>query len=225
MFGRHVAVWLRVAVGRTTGSISVVGRGSTHPAETGKTEVIIAAARRQPTIPRSRFGPPPRRLSPALRGWALARFAPRIGWRLPCIVTAITLLGGVSFVETSLTLSEARWMFWVGVVWIAMVVVALTCIILFIATAHRRRGRLLLELIERGTVYRARVLANQVDYAAPANGAPKLVVALDIEGYPMEIRAFDYDDADLFPTEAVLDVLYAASVPGMVFPTARIPAL
>ena len=155
----------------------------------------------------------------------MKRFAPRIGWRLPCIITAITLLGGVSFIVTSLTSMESDWMFWVGVAWIAMVVGGLTGIILLVATARRRRGRLLLALLECGTVRRARVLASQVDYAAPVNGAPKLVVALEIEGRALEIRAFDYNDADLFPAEAELDVLYAASVPDMVFPTSRIPAI
>ena len=101
----------------------------------------------------------------------------------------------------------------------------LTGVILLVATARRRRGRSLLELLECGTVRRARVLASQVDYAAPVNGAPKLVVALEIEGRALEIRAFDYNDADLFPAEAELDVLYAATVPDMVFPTSRIPAI
>jgi hypothetical protein len=155
----------------------------------------------------------------------MKRFAPRIGWRLPCIITAIAMLGGVSFIVTSFTSTDADWMFWVGISWIVLVVGGLTGIILLVATARRRRGRLLLELLECGTVRRARVLASQVDYAAPVNGAPKLVVALEIEGCSMEIRAFDYDDADLFPAEAVLEVLYAASIPDMVFPTARIPAI
>jgi len=155
----------------------------------------------------------------------MKRFAPQFGWRLPCIVTVITLLGGVSFIVTSLTSTQADWMFWVGILWIVLDVGGLTGISLLVATAHRRRGRLLLALLECGTVRRARVLASQVDYAAPVNGAPKLVVALEIEGYSMEIRAFDYDDADLFPAEAVLEVLYAASVPDMVFPTSRIPAI
>ena len=155
----------------------------------------------------------------------MKRFAPRIGWRLPCIITAITMLGGVSFIATSLTSTDAGWMFWVGIAWIVLDVGALTGIILLVATAHRRRGRLLLALLENGTARHARVLANQVDYAASGNGAPKLVVALEIDGYSMEIRAFDYDDADLFPAEAELEVLYAASVPNMVFPTARIPAI
>jgi hypothetical protein len=135
------------------------------------------------------------------------------------------MLGGVSFVVTSLTVAEAAWMFWVGTLWIVLDAGALTGILVFVATAHRRRGRLLLALLEWGTVRRARVLANQVDYAAAANGAPKLVVALEIEGRALEIRAFDYNDADLFPAEAELDVLYAASVPDMVFPTSRIPAI
>jgi len=155
----------------------------------------------------------------------MKRFAPQFGWRLPCIVTVITLLGGVSFIVTSLTSTQADWMFWVGILWIVLDVGGLTGISLLVATAHRRRGRLLLALLECGTVRRARVLASQVDYAAPVNGAPKLVVALEIEGCSMEIRAFDYDDADLFPAEAVLEVLYAASVPDMVFPTSRIPAI
>ena len=155
----------------------------------------------------------------------MKRFAPRIGWRLPCIIAVSTLLGGVSFIVTSLTSNEAGWMFWVGISWVVLDVGALGGIILLVATAHRRRGRLLLALLEWGTVRRARVLANQVDYAAAANGAPKLVVALEIEGRALEIRAFDYNDADLFPAEAELDVLYAASVPDMVFPTSRIPAI
>ena len=187
--------------------------------------MALASTRRYSTYPDSRLGPPPRQLSPALRGWAMKRFAPRIGWRLPCIITAITLLGGVSFIVTSLTSNEAGWMFWVGISWVVLDVGALSGIILFVATAHRRRGRLLLALLECGTARRARVLANQVDYAASANGAPKLVIALEIEGYSMEIRAFDYDDADLFPPQAVLEVLYAASVPDMVFPTSRIPEI
>jgi hypothetical protein len=155
----------------------------------------------------------------------MKRFAPRIGWRLPCVITVTTLLGGVSFIVTSLTSMEADWMFWVGVSWIVVVVGGLSGIILLVGTARRRRGRLLLELLECGTVRRARVLASQVDYAAPVNGAPKLVVALEIEGCSMEIRAFDYDDADLFPAEAVLEVLYAASIPDMVFPISQIPAI
>jgi hypothetical protein len=155
----------------------------------------------------------------------MKRFAPRIGWRLLCIITAVALLGGVSFIVTSLTSTEADWMFWVGISWIVLDVGGLAGIILLVATARRRRGRLLLALLECGTVRRARVLASQVDYAAPVNGAPKLVVALEIEGSSMEIRGFDYDDADLFPPEAVLEVLYAASVPDMVFPTSRIPAI
>ena len=190
-----------------------------------KIEVGLPSSRRLSTYTGSRFAPPPRQLSTALRGWAIKRFAPRIGWRLPCIITAVTMLGGVSFVVTSLTVAEAAWMFWVGTLWIALDAGALTGILVFVATAHRRRGRLLLALLEWGTVRRARVLANQVDYAAAANGAPKLVVALEIEGRALEIRAFDYNDADLFPAESELDVLYAASVPDMVFPTSRIPAI
>jgi hypothetical protein len=155
----------------------------------------------------------------------MKRFAPRIGWRLPCIITAITMLGGVSFILTSLTSADADWMFWVGISWVVLNVSGLTGVILLVVTACRRRGRLLLALLECGTAHRARVLASQVDYAAPVNGAPKLVVALEIEGFSMEIRAFDYDDADLFPAEAVLEVLYAASIPDMVFPTARIPTI
>jgi hypothetical protein len=116
-------------------------------------------------------------------------------------------------------------MFWVGISWIVLDVGTLSGILTFIATAHRHRGRLLLALLEYGTVRRAQVLANQVDYAASANGAPKLVVALEIEGRAVEIRAFDYDDADLFPAEAELEVLYATSVPDLVFPTSRIPAI
>jgi hypothetical protein len=225
VFPRTVADRLRVAVGYAIGSISMLGRGSVRPAATGMTAVGLASTRRYSTYPASRLGPPPRQLSPALRGWAMKRFAPRIGWRLPCIVTAIAMLGGVSFVATSLTSTDADWMFWVGISWIVLDVGGLTGVILLVATARRRRGRLLLELLECGTVRRARVLASQVDYAAPVNGAPKLVVALEIEGCSVEIRAFDYDDADLFPAEAVLEVLYAASIPDMVFPTSGIPAI
>jgi hypothetical protein len=190
-----------------------------------KTEVGLPSTRIRSTYPGSRLGLPPRQLSPALRGWAIKRFAPRIGWRLPCTVTAITMLGGVSFVVTSLTVAGADWMFWVGAWWIVLNAGALTGILLFVTTAHRRQGRLLLALLEWGTVRRARVLANQVDYAARANGAPKLVVALEIDGRALEIRAFDYNDADLFPAGTGLDVLYAANIPDMVFPTSRIPAI
>jgi hypothetical protein len=190
-----------------------------------KIEVGLPSTRRLSTYTGSRFAPPPRQLSTALRGWAIKRFAPRIGWWLPCIITVIAMLGGVSFIVTSLTVAEAAWMFWVGALWIVLDAGALTGILVFVATAHRRRGRLLLALLEWGTVRRARVLANQVDYAAAANGAPKLVVALEIEGRALEIRAFDYNDADLFPAEAEIDVLYAATVPDMVFPTSRIPAI
>ena len=204
---------------------SMLGRARVRTAATGKTEVALPSTRRHSTFPRSRLGPPPRQLSPALRGWALQRFAPRIGWRLPCMITAISMLGGVSFILTSLTSTEADWRLGVGIAWIVLDIGALTGIGLFITAAHRRRGKLLLALLECGTVRSARVLANQVDYAAPANGAPKLLVALEIGDYVMEIKAFDYNDADLFPAEAVLEVLYSASIPEIVFPTARIPAI
>jgi hypothetical protein len=131
--------------------------------------------------------------------------------------------GGISFVVTSFSLAEADWLFWVGISWIVLDVGALAWIVLFTRAAYRRLGRQLLALVECGTVRHARVLANQVDYAASVNGAPKIVVALEIDGRLVEIRAFDRNDAGLFPPNTELEVLYAETIPEMVFPTSQIP--
>jgi hypothetical protein len=187
--------------------------------------VGVPSTRAHSRFPRSRLGLPPRQLSPALRGWALKRFAPRIRWWVLCTIAAATMLGGVSFIATYFTSVQADWVLWVGVSWIVLDVGGVVGIILFMRAAHRRRGRQLLALLERGTVRRARVLANQVDYAAPANGAPQLAIALEIDGRTMEIRAFDSRDVDLFPPDAELDVVYAESIPEIVFPASRIPLI
>jgi hypothetical protein len=176
-------------------------------------------------FPRSRLGVPPRRLSPALRRWALKRFLPRIPWGLLCIIAVATMSGGASFILTYFGSEDAEWLFWIGVVWIILDAGGLVGAMIFMRSVYRRRGRQLLALVERGTVCNARVLANQVDYFASANGVPKIVVALEVDGRPMEIRAFDSDDADLFPPDSVLHVLYAESIPGIVFPTSQIPVI
>jgi hypothetical protein len=132
--------------------------------------------------------------------------------------------GGITFVLTSFS-SAIEWLFWVGIFWIGLDFVALVAALIFLRVGYWRRGRQLLTLVERGMVRYARVLANHVDYATPANGSPKIVVALEIDGRSMEIRGFDSDDADLFPPDAVLEVVYAENIPEIVFPTSRIPAI
>lgn len=133
--------------------------------------------------------------------------------------------GGISFILTYFSSAESDWLLWVGISWIALDAGVLIAIGLVMRAAHRRRGRQLLSLVELGTVRHARVLANHVDYAAPANGVPKIVVALEIDGRLIEIRAFDSNDADLFPPDSELEVVYAESIPEMVFPTSRIPVI
>lgn len=184
----------------------------------------IPTTRGQSRFLGSRLGQPPRQVSPALRRWALKRFVPRLRWGLLCAIAAATMSGGISFVVTYFS-SAIEWLFWVGVAWIGLDFVALIGTLIFMRAGHRRRGRQLLALVERGMVRYARVLANHVDYATPANGSPKIVVALEIDGRSMEIRGFDSDDADLFPPDAVLEVVYAENIPGIVFPTSRIPAI
>ena len=165
-------------------------------------------------------------MSPALRRWALQRFVPRIRWGLIGIIAAATMSGGASFILTYFSAAAADWVLWIGISWLVLDAGGLLGIILFMRSAYRQRGRQLLKLVERGMVCRARVLANQIDYAAAsANGVPKIVVALEIEGRSMEIRGFDSDDAYLFPPDAVLEVVYAESIPGLVYPAARIPTL
>jgi hypothetical protein len=155
----------------------------------------------------------------------LKRFVPRIRWGIRCLVALATLSGGVSFILTYFGSPESDWLLWVGVSWTCVDVGVLVGTTLFVRAAHRRRGRQLLALVERGLVRRARVLANQVDYGAPAHGPPKIVVALEIDGRSVEVRAFDSDDADLFPPGTVCEVVCIESIPEMVFPISRIPVM
>jgi hypothetical protein len=155
----------------------------------------------------------------------LKRFVPRFPWGLLCTVVAAAMSGGITFIVTYFSSREVDWLLWIGISWIVLDVGALIVALVFMRAAHRRRGRQLLALVERGTVRHARVLANHVDYAARTNGTPKIVVALEIDGHSMEIRAFDSDDAHLFPPDAELEVVYAESIPEIVFPTSRIPVI
>lgn len=49
-----------------------------------------------------RFGPPPRAISPALRAWAIQRYAAKIRWWVMIVVGVANMIGGVVFIAISL---------------------------------------------------------------------------------------------------------------------------
>ena len=112
-----------------------------------------------------------------------------------------------------------------GIGWIVLDLGMVGGIVVFAKARGAKKGKQLLALLERGHIGHAQIVANQVDYSMRINGAPRRILALAIEGRPMEIRTFDNNFANLFPEGEVIEVFYDESIPGMVFPTSQVPAI
>jgi len=177
-----------------------------------------------------------RLLSPALRAWALQRFAPAIRTWVLVVVGGANMIGGVAFLvayfgsdswrsASGQIESAPQWLLWTGIGWIAFDVGLTGGIVAFAKARGAKKGRQLLALLERGHIGLAEIVANRVDYSIRINGAPRRILALAVDGRPMEIRTFDNNFADLFPAGEVIEVVYDESVPGMVFPTSQVPAI
>ena len=184
----------------------------------------------------NRSPPTARSLSPALRAWALRRFAPVIRTWVLVVVGVANMIGGVLFLVSYFFGTNFRgpgnqietapeWLLWMGIVWIVLDLGMVGGIVVFAKARGAKKGKQLLALLERGHVGYAQIVANQVDYSIRINGAPRRILALAVEGRPMEIRTFDNNFANLFPEGEVIEVFYDKSIPGMVFPTSQVPAI
>jgi hypothetical protein len=117
------------------------------------------------------------------------------------------------------------WLLWAGIAWIGFDFALLAGIVLVVRSRGAAKGKKLLGLLERGQVASAQVVANQVDYSIRVNGAPRRIIVLAIAGQQVELRTFDNNYANLFAPNATIEVLHDPGAPGLVFPTAEIPAL
>jgi hypothetical protein len=229
----------------------------------------------------SALSSPPRSLSPALRAWALQRFAPKLRLGVLLFVGLANMIGGVVFISVyfqnhhddtatvaAQPIQDARrqaledlerlaarpevkpaerqqiraaeqrlenlpaasgkstaWMLPAGVAWIAFDILLISGLIVFAKRRGAATGKRLLRLLEEGNVARARVLENRHDYSRQLNGAPRRVVMLEVDGQSMQLATYDASFADLFPAQAVLEVLFHPAIPDFVLPTSQIPDL
>jgi hypothetical protein len=121
--------------------------------------------------------------------------------------------------------SATSWMVPAGIGWILFDIALVAGIVFFYKARGASKGKKLVTLLEYGSEYRARVLANTVDYSIQINGAPRRVVVLDIGGQRLDLSTYDNNYANLFQQDTVINVLCHPSIPDLVFPTAQIPSV